>query len=120
MKNKSINNANWISRKLLITISLLLFIAISLSCLFIVNIYIGIIFIFFSILFITFLIYFLYAYYQFSSKGNDIQNKIYNLILDHIDFAGNGSIIDIGCGNASLIIKLTEKYPNAVLTGIDL
>jgi len=119
VENKNVNNGNWVSRKLIISISILLIIFISLSGLFVVNIVIGIIFIFFSVLFAIFLIYFLYAHYQFSPKGKDIQNKIYNLIMNQIDFTGNGSIIDIGCGNASLIIKLALKYPNAVLTGID-
>jgi len=110
---------NWVSKKMLIINSIFIFAAFCLSFLFLINIYIGIIFVVFTLFFTLFLIYFLYARYQFSPNGKDIQNKIYNLVLDYINFNGKGSIIDIGCGNASFLIKLAKKYPDAELTGID-
>jgi len=56
---------------------------------------------------------------MFSQEGGDIQSKIHELILNHLNWNGNREIIDIGCGNAPLIIKAAKRYPNAFVTGID-
>ncbi len=64
-------------------------------------------------------IYFAYARYLFSYRGRNVQYKIYDLVLAHLDWNGEGDILDIGCGNAALAIKLARKYPKARVTGID-
>ena len=70
-------------------------------------------------IFLVSFIYSCYAHHTLSEKGNNLQNKIYNLIFEYIKFNGKGKILDIGCGNASLTIKLAQKYPNSNLYGID-
>ena len=60
-----------------------------------------------------------YSYYQFSDRGGDYQSKIHNLIKNRIHYKGNGKILDIGVGSASLIIKLAKSFPKASLVGID-
>jgi SAM-dependent methyltransferase len=64
-------------------------------------------------------IYFLYAHFKFSPRGGDVQTRIRDLVLDHLDWDGEGQALDIGCGNAPLAIKLSQKYPEAQVTGID-
>ncbi len=64
-------------------------------------------------------IYLLYARREFSPEGSDIQNRILDLLLGHINWSGDGKVLEIGCGSGSLIIKLAKKYTNASLTGID-
>ncbi|HME51567.1 MAG TPA: class I SAM-dependent methyltransferase [Candidatus Lokiarchaeia archaeon] len=63
--------------------------------------------------------YFVYARYKFSPQGGNVQAKIRELVLDHLNWDGKGQAIDIGCGNAPLAISLAQKYPNARVTGID-
>jgi ubiquinone/menaquinone biosynthesis C-methylase UbiE len=63
--------------------------------------------------------YFAYAYFKFSPAGGDLQTKIHNIVLDHLKWHGKGKALDIGCGNAALVIKLAKKYPQAMVTGID-
>lgn len=70
-------------------------------------------------LFFAVFAYFAYSRYLFSPPGGDIQAKVRELVLDHLDWQGNGKAIDIGCGNAALAIRLAKKYPNATATGID-
>jgi ubiquinone/menaquinone biosynthesis C-methylase UbiE len=36
-----------------------------------------------------------------------------------LDWNGKGKALDIGCGNAPLVIKLAKKYPEGQITGID-
>ena len=119
MRNNIIYYGNWVSKKLL-------FLTLSISILFVIssfslysNLAIGIICVSFASIFILSFLYLLYLHYLFSPKGKNLQNKIYNLILDYLKFNGKGKIIDIGCGNAPLSIKLAKKYPNALITGID-
>jgi SAM-dependent methyltransferase len=63
--------------------------------------------------------YFVFARHLFSATGGDIQAKIWDLTLAHLDWDGTGQALDIGCGNAPLTIRLAQKYPQASLIGID-
>ncbi len=70
---------------------------------------------------ISFLVagYFAYARYYFSPAGGDLQARLRELILSRLDWNGKGKAIDIGCGNAPLVIRLAQRYPEAQITGID-
>lgn len=73
-----------------------------------------------SVIFLLFCLYFAYARYLFSSKGADIQEKVLNLLLDHLSgWDGKGKGLDIGCGNGSLTIRVAKRFPEAQLIGID-
>jgi SAM-dependent methyltransferase len=65
------------------------------------------------------LIYLAYSYYKFSGKGGDLQSKIRGLVLEHLDWDGEGRAIDIGCGNGALTIEAAKKYRNIQIIGID-
>jgi SAM-dependent methyltransferase len=64
-------------------------------------------------------VYFAYARYCFAPGGRNLQAQIRDLVLVHLDWNGKGKALDIGCGNAPLVIKLAQKYPEAQVTGID-
>ena len=72
-----------------------------------------------SIFFFICSAYFIYARNKFSPTGGDLQSKIHEMVLDSLNWDGNGNLIDIGCGNAPLSIKAAKRYPNAHVTGID-
>jgi SAM-dependent methyltransferase len=72
-----------------------------------------------ALLFFLGFAYFAYARVRFSQKGGDVQARIQDLVLDHLDWDGNGEVLDIGCGNAPLAIKVARKYPHAKVTGVD-
>jgi len=63
--------------------------------------------------------YFAYAYHEFSPEGKDIQSKIRRFVLDRLEWDGNGTALDIGCGNGALAISLARNYHEAMVTGID-
>jgi SAM-dependent methyltransferase len=63
--------------------------------------------------------YFAYARYLFSPRGGNVLDKVYGLVLAHLDWNGEGQLLDIGCGNGALTIKLAKRYPKARVVGID-
>jgi len=65
-------------------------------------------------------VYFTYARYLFSPGGRDIQGKIQSLVLDRLrDWDGKGKVLDIGCGNGALTIRMAKRFPRAEVVGID-
>ncbi len=69
--------------------------------------------------FIVSLAYFVYAYRAFSPRGGDIQAMLWELVLDRLNWNGEGRALDIGCGNGPLTIALAGRHPKAHVTGID-
>lgn len=63
--------------------------------------------------------YFALAHYRFSHAGGDIQSRIVGLLMDRVDWNGQGKAIDIGCGNGPLTVRLAKRYPQAQVTGMD-
>jgi SAM-dependent methyltransferase len=70
-------------------------------------------------LFLLLAAYFAYARYLFAPQGKNVQEQIRALLLAHFDWDGEGRVLDIGCGNAALVIQLAKKYPRASVVGID-
>ncbi len=52
------------------------------------------------------------------NKG-EIQTRVRDLVLDRLDWDGQGRVIDIGCGNGPLSMALAREYPRAEVTGVD-
>lgn len=65
------------------------------------------------------LTYFAYARYQFSTRGGNLEPRIRGLVLKHLDWSGEGTALDIGCGNGPLTTGLAKRYPRAQVVGID-
>jgi SAM-dependent methyltransferase len=63
--------------------------------------------------------YFAYARQRFSQRGGNLQVPIRSLVIEHLEWNGEGKALDIGCGNAPLAIELAKRYPNTHVTGID-
>jgi ubiquinone/menaquinone biosynthesis C-methylase UbiE len=63
--------------------------------------------------------YLAYARRKLSQRGGNVQARIRQLVLDHLDWDGKGLALDIGCGNAPLTIAVAKRFPHAHVTGID-
>ena len=103
---------NWVSKRLLCVCGLMGALLLALSFLFPISA-IG------AAFFLISFIYFLYARFKFSPRGGNVQTRLRDLVLDHLDWDGDGTALDIGCGNAPLAIKLAQQYTQARVTGID-
>ena len=119
MKNKNtVDYGNWMPRKFLF-IGATTGIGLILGVVFIpvlwLRIIIGII--------ACFVLYMLFiavrGYYYFSARGENLQVKIYNLVVEHLDWDGSGTCLDIGCGHAPLSIAIAKKFPGAKIISSD-
>jgi ubiquinone/menaquinone biosynthesis C-methylase UbiE len=63
--------------------------------------------------------YFAIARRIFSASGGDIQNRVQDLVVSHIEWDGSRKALDIGCGNGPLTVKLGQRYPKAGIVGVD-
>ena len=70
------------------------------------------------ILFVSFL-YPAYSYYAFSLWGGNLQEKVYDLILENLGEGVSGNALDIGTGNGILAINLAQKFTRTEVVGVD-
>ena len=103
---------NWVSAKLVYIPGLVAFLFLGLSIV-LPALVIG------AVIFFLPFVYFAYARNRFSPRGGNIQAKIQGLLMDYLDWDGEGKALDIGCGNAPLTISIAKKYPEVEVTGID-
>ncbi len=61
----------------------------------------------------------LYAYYAFSAKGGNLQEKIFDRILAILGQRERAEILDIGTGNGVRAVKLAIGNPQSRVTAID-
>jgi SAM-dependent methyltransferase len=64
-------------------------------------------------------LYLLYVYAQFASWGGGFQEKLWELLLDHLASAGQGWALDIGTGNGALAIRLAKRCPALHVVAVD-
>jgi SAM-dependent methyltransferase len=106
------NYGNWVSTKLIYGSAVLSALFLGLSLLhpaFVIG----------ALPFLAALAYFAYARYAFSPRGGGIQVKLWELVLDRLNWNGTGKAIDIGCGNGPLTVALAQRHPDGHVTGID-
>jgi SAM-dependent methyltransferase len=60
-----------------------------------------------------------YVRFKLSPRAGNVQESIWSLVLEALDWNGEGRALDIGCGNGALTIKLAQKHCKAQVLGID-
>ena len=112
LQTQKIDYGNWVSKKFI-------YIPLLLAVIFIGLTFISLFFLIGVFFFLIPSVYFVYAYFQFSPRGGNLQAKIRDLVLDQLAWNGDGKLLDIGCGNGALAIEAAKKYPLSQVTGID-
>ena len=70
-------------------------------------------------LFISGCAFFAYARYEASCGRGKLQDRIRALVVENLEWTGEGKALDIGCGNGPLVVALAKKYPRAQVVGVD-
>ncbi|MFA6763646.1 MAG: class I SAM-dependent methyltransferase [Sphaerochaetaceae bacterium] len=114
---------NWISNRMLKTLMFLIILTGGIETILLISqsrwTMLNLILALVLIVFLVCLIYFYRARWWFDVNGGNIQNKILDLLISHIEWDGNGVALDIGCGSGALTIEIAKRYPAANIIGID-
>src|SRR4030043_7077 len=111
-RSHEVDYGNWVSKKFIYIPAVLAILFLGLS-------FLSLFFLVGAFLFLIPAVYFIFAYFQFSPRGGNLQEKIRDLASNHLGWDGNGRLLDIGCGNGALAIEAAKKYPKAQIVGID-
>ena len=110
--NNKTDLGNWVPIKM---IALPIILALLCSGLGIVSVY----FFIPASLFLLVAVYFAVSWQIFSPRGGDVQDKVQELVLWHIPKRPYAEVLDIGCGNGALTLKVAQNFPQAHVTGVD-
>jgi SAM-dependent methyltransferase len=72
-----------------------------------------------AMLFLVIGAYFGAAWYLFSAEGGKVQSQVQALVVDQLHWSGQGTVLDIGCGNGPLALQIAERHPDAKVVGVD-
>ncbi|HVP22197.1 MAG TPA: class I SAM-dependent methyltransferase [Anaerolineaceae bacterium] len=103
---------NWVPVKMIIVPAVL-----GIACLALVGLHWA--FLIPSVLFLAIAAYFGISRYLFSTRGGKVQDRVQDLVVSHIDWPGRSRVLDIGCGNGPLAIKIAHGFPGAEVVGLD-
>ena len=45
--------------------------------------------------------------------------RVHQIVLSHLDFEGQGQLLEVGCGSGALSIRAALTWPDAQITGMD-
>jgi len=113
-----LNYGNWIRKRVLLILGTCALGVGVLSLLPVGSLYQLVMAFLFVMAFVSFLFPF-YSYVMFSQRGGHIQDKVYNLIIQHLGSPIAGRILDIGSGNGVLAVKLAQQHGEAEVEGMD-
>ncbi|MFC2296308.1 MAG: class I SAM-dependent methyltransferase [Prevotella sp.] len=55
----------------------------------------------------------------FSFNGGRLMEKIHEFLVSHLQWNGEGQLLDIGCGSGALSIQCAKRFPKSHIVGID-
>ena len=56
---------------------------------------------------------------QYAFGGGGIMEQVHRVVLSHLDYDGEGKILEVGCGSGALTIRSALTWPKAKVIGID-
>jgi len=64
-------------------------------------------------------LFMVYAHYQLSPRGGNLQTKISNLLTEKIPTNSKGRLLDIGCGSGVLSVEIALQHPALSINAVD-
>ena len=113
---------NWVPAAMMKTFAVLITVLLLAECLFLFLLKNTVLSIIAGILLVVVIAFALYMWqcrrlFDFNRGG--LMGKIHQFLVEHLDWEGKGTLLDIGCGAGALTIRCAKRFPQAKLIGMD-
>ena len=65
------------------------------------------------------LLWFTWIRRRYAFEGGGMMEQVHQIVLSHLDFDGQGQLLDVGCGSGALSIRAALTWRAAQVVGID-
>ena len=79
----------------------------------------GILFAVITIALVALLVWITWIRRQYAFGGGGIMEQVHRVVLSHLDYDGDGKILEVGCGSGALAIRAALTWPKAKVIGVD-
>lgn len=79
----------------------------------------GVVFVIAAVILLALLLWCAWIRRQYAFGGGGMMERTHLVILSHLDFDGQGQLLEVGCGSGPLSIRAALMWPEAKVTGID-
>ena len=116
------NYGSWMSNPVFYVIGALLALSVVLAVLSFAVFHItalGVVFVIAAVILLALLLWCAWIRRQYAFGGGGMMERVHKTVLAHLNFDGQGSLLEVGCGSGALSIRAALTWPDAEVTGID-
>ena len=79
----------------------------------------GVVFVIAAMILLALLLWCAWIRRQYAFGGGGMMDRTHLVVLSHLDFDGQGQLLEVGCGSGPLSIRAALMWPEVKITGID-
>ena len=79
----------------------------------------GVVFVIAAVILLALLLWCAWIRRQYAFGGGGMMERVHQVVLSHLDFDGQGQLLDVGCGSGALSIRAALTWRAAQVVGID-
>ena len=79
----------------------------------------GAVFVIAAVILLVMLLWCVWIRRQYAFGGGGMMEQVHQVVLSHLDFDGQGQLLEVGCGSGALSIRAALTWPDAQITGMD-
>ena len=116
------NYGSWMSNPVFYVLGALLALSVVLAVLSFTVFHItalGVVFVIAAAILLALLLWCAWIRRQYAFGGGGMMERTHLVILSHLDFDGQGQLLEVGCGSGPLSIRAALMWPEVKVTGID-
>ena len=116
------NYGSWMSNPVFYVVGALLALSVVLAVLSFTVFHItalGVVFVIAAVILLALLLWCAWIRRQYAFGGGGMMEQVHQVVLSHLDFDGQGQLLDVGCGSGALSIRAALTWRAAQVVGID-
>ena len=79
----------------------------------------GVVFVIAAVILLALLLWCAWIRRQYAFGGGGMMDRTHLVVLSHLDFDGQGQLLEVGCGSGALSIRAALTWPDAQIAGMD-